>query len=123
MTDRARHPLPADAGVTLVELMAVLVVIALGIMTLAAAQMRSSNDVYASGRATRALALAQSRMEEVRGIGFDLAVSDSDTTGGFLLVTQVDSLSLDMKRLRVSVEWNENGAARALRLDNLLSDR
>lgn len=124
MTSAPRTPFRGDsAGVTLIELMAVLVVIALGVMTLVAAQMRSSNDIYATGRSTRALALANMRMEDVRAIGFDLAVADSDTTDSFILVTQLDSLSPDLKRVRVFASWTENGSPRQLRLDNLLSDR
>ena len=112
-----------SAGLTLVELMIVLVVVSIGILALAGVQTRSTTDVYSTGRNSSALAVAQARMETVRGAGFALARPDSGQTGGFAWWTGVDSVSVDLKALHVSVTWTEQGTSRTVRLDNLLSDR
>ena len=67
-----------EAGVTLIEIMVVLVVVSVGVLALSGVQMRSSADVYSTGRHTRALQVAQQKMEIARGGGFALAVSDSE---------------------------------------------
>ena len=66
---RAGRRLPAcnSAGVTLIELMVVLVVVAVGVMALSAIQTRASTDVYTTGRDTRALRVAQTRIEMACG--------------------------------------------------------
>ena len=123
-TDRRRPSLPASEGFTLVEIMVVLIVLAVGIMALSGVQTRSSSDVYATGRATRALALAQSQIEQTRSRGFDFAVPDSGTVDNMRWVQNVDTLSVDMRRVNVTVTWADpNNAQRSLRLDTLLSDR
>ena len=97
--------------------------IAIGVLALSAAQTRSSVDVYGTGRQTRALQLAQSRMETTRGVTFAAAVSDSGISDGFNWQTQVDTLGADMKTVRVVVSWTDHARPRSLRLDNLISDR
>ena len=108
---------------TLVELMVALVVITIGILALSAAQTRSSVHVYAAGRNTRALELAQERLETVRAGGFAAAVRDSGTTDGFAWLVGVDSLSVDLRHVLVTVSWTEHAVPQTLRLDDLLSDR
>jgi prepilin-type N-terminal cleavage/methylation domain-containing protein len=123
-TDRRRPPAAASHGFSLVEVMVVLVVLAVGIMALSAVQTRSSSDVYATGRATRALALAQSQIEQVRSRGYDLAAADSGMVDNLRWVTEVDSAGPDLRRVNVTVTWADpNSASRSLRLDTLLSDR
>ena len=112
-----------EAGVTLVELMIVLVVIAIGVLALSGIQTRSSTDVYSTGRRTRALALAESQMEVARGLGYDSAVADSGQSNEFAWRTAVDSADVALHRVTVTVNWTENGAARSVQLINLLSQR
>lgn len=124
MTERAPRLQPADSrGFSLVELMVVLVVVAIGVLALSAVQTRSSTDVYATGRHTRALQVAQTRMEIARGAGFALAQADSGATDGFAWHTAVDSVDVGLRRVNVTVRWSEHGAARSVRLLNLLAMR
>jgi prepilin-type N-terminal cleavage/methylation domain-containing protein len=121
-----RRPCPrtGSAGVTLIELMIVLVVIAVGILALSGVQTRSSTDVYATGRRTRALAVAQTQLEVSRGLGY--AGAQGTTTGtsdGFNWKTRVDTLSFELNRLTVTVSWTEKGTADSLRLMDLISAR
>ena len=124
MTDRRpSSPLSGSAGVTLVEVMVVLVILAIGILALSAVQTRSSSDVYATGRSTRALALAQAQLENIRGDGFASLAPASGTVDNMTWTTQVDSLSPDMRQVTVTVTWLDADNTRSLRLDTLMSDR
>jgi prepilin-type N-terminal cleavage/methylation domain-containing protein len=111
------------AGVTLIELMFVLVIIAVGILALSGVQTRSSTDVYSTGRRTRAVAVAQTQMEIARGLGFALATPDSGQTDGFDWRTDVDSLDVGLHRLRVTVSWTERETPSSVQFTNLLSTR
>ena len=124
MTKPNRNPAPRDeAGISLVELMVVLVIVGIGVLSLSAVQTRSSTDVYSTGRQTRALQLAQTRMELARGAGFALAVSDTGSADGFQWQSVVDSAGIGLRRVRVSVTWRDQGRPRAIELDNLLAQR
>lgn len=123
MADRRARPLADEAGMTLVEIMVVLVVVAIGVLALSAVQMRSSKDVYSTGRHTRALLLAQTRMEIARSAGYILAQSDSGSTDGFAWRTVVDSSDVGLRRVNVAVTWTDKGLARAIRLNDLVALR
>lgn len=124
MNKRESRYLPADnRGISLVELMVVLVVVAIGVLALSGVQTRSSTDVYSTGRHSRAVHLAQMRMEVARGAGFALAQSDSGTTDGFAWRTVVDSADVGLRRVRVTVAWTDQGDSRDVRLNNLLAMR
>lgn len=124
MTDPRREPVVGrEAGVTLIELMIVLVIVAVGVLALSGVQTRSSTDVYSTGRNTRALQLAQLRMETTRSAGFTLAASDSGSANGFGWQTAVDSVDVGLRRVRVTVSWKDRGRARSLELDNFVAQR
>ena len=125
MTDvrRILRRLEDTSGFSLVELMIVLVMIAIGILALSGVQTSSFRDVYATGRRTRALTLAQTQMEIARGLGFDGAVPDSGQTDGFNWRADVDSVALGLNRVTVAVSWTEKGTPFTVRLADLLSAR
>lgn len=124
MTSRASQPTKVDdRGFTLVEIMIALVVIAIGVMALSGVQTRSSNDVYETGRTSRALALAQQHLETIRSAGYTAAVSDSGTQDVFDWMARVDSTGVDLKRIDVTVTWPEQQQTRTVRLTTLLSSR
>jgi Tfp pilus assembly protein PilV len=103
--------------------MIVLVILAIGILALSGVQTRSTRDVYSTGRHTRALAVAQARMEVAKTAGFNLAVSDSGVSDNFNWRTLVDSIGPGLDRVRVRVTWTDRGTPRQLELNNLLSRR
>lgn len=110
-------------GVTLIELMIVLVMIAVGLLALSGVQTASFRDVYATGRRTNALSLAQERMEVARGLGFTRMAPDSGQTDGFDWRADVDTVSTGMSRVTVSVSWSEKGMPFTVTLVDLLSAR
>ncbi len=124
MTDPRTAPRrDAAAGFTLVELMVVLIILAVGVLALSGVQTRSSNDVYKTGRRSRALSVAQQQIEIARAAGYSIAVSDTGVTDGMNWTTQVDSADVDMKRVLVTVSWTESGDTTSLQLETRLALR
>ncbi|MGH7681646.1 MAG: type IV pilus modification PilV family protein [Candidatus Eiseniibacteriota bacterium] len=113
-----------DAGFTMVELMVAILLIAIGILPVAMVQSRSTRDVVATGQSTRALSIAQDRMEVTRTSGFSAAIVDSGVvTGGFTWKTNLTNMSTTLKRVDVTVSWTSRGAAQSLQISDLISDR
>jgi len=110
-------------GLTVVELMVVLVFVAVGILALSTVQKASLRDVYATGRHTRALDLAQMQMETARAAGFEFARSDSGVVDGMNWVSVVDSVEVGLRRVTTTGTWTEAGQPRSMQLVNLLSAR
>lgn len=124
MTDRlGMRGARGERGLTLVELMVVLVFIAIGVLTLSLVQTRSYSDVYATGRQTRALSVAQLQMETARAAGFTLARPDSGVTDGLPWRRDVDSVAAGLRRVTTTVTWIDNGRPQSVRLVSLLSAR
>lgn len=110
-------------GVSLVELMVVLVVLTLGIIPIAAVQTRSNRDVFKSGQRTEALNLAQMQMERTRSLGFNNAVSDSGQVGVYDWQTVVAPRSFGLNTITVTVQWQEQGVQRSETLQGMVSMR
>jgi len=112
-----------ERGLTLVELMVVVVMIAIGILALSLVQTHSYSDVYRTGMQTRAIDIARLHLEAARSAGFTLAASDSGVTGGFAFHCQLDSVDVGLRRVTSTVFWQDRGAARSVRLMDLISTR
>lgn len=103
--------------------MIVLVVISIGILALSGVQTRSSNDVFATGKRTRALEVAETQIEVARSLGYALAVPDSGVTDGFNWRTDVAAAGVDLNRVTVTVTWTDRNKPYAMQLVNLVSNR
>ena len=112
-----------NKGVTLVELMVVMIILAIGLLPLAFVQTLSQRDVFHSGQRTQALNIAQMQMERARNLGFNSAVPDSGSTGPFMWRTHVESAGVGLNLVTVTVQWQERGDERAVTFRNLLSWR
>lgn len=112
-----------EQGITLIELMVVLVLVSIGVLTLCAVQTRSFTDVHRSGRYTEALEIAEMRMETARAGGFTLATSDSGTVNGINWSCIVSNDAADLRRATVTVSWTDGEVPRSLQLVSLLSQR
>ena len=110
-------------GLTLVELMVVLVVLAIGIIPIAAVQTRSHRDVFKSGQRTEALNIAEMEMERTRSLGFNNAASGAGQVGVYQWQTVVATKSFGLKSISVTVQWQEQGVQRSATLQGLVSMR
>jgi prepilin-type N-terminal cleavage/methylation domain-containing protein len=115
--------LAESAGVTLIELMIVLVIVSIGIMALSGVQTSSTTNVYRTGRRTQALAVAQTEMEVGRSLGYTLAIADTGQTGIYNWVAAVDSVNVGLKRITITVSWTEKAATDSVKLFDLVSAR
>jgi Tfp pilus assembly protein PilV len=115
--------LKSTSGITLVEVMVVLVVIAIGIIPIAIVQTNSSRDVVKSGQRTGALTVAQNQMERVKNLGFTAAASDSGSAGPYNWRAIITNQGIGLSRVTVTVTWAEGADQRMLQVDNLLSTR
>lgn len=109
---------------TLVELLIALFVLGVGILALAAVQIRSGTVVHATGTETRAMAVCQAQLETARAAGFGAVQPDTGQAGALTWITEVTAENATMDRVRVTVSWTESGGqARALSLNTFLSER
>ena len=115
--------LRAEAGVTLVELMIALVIVAVGIMALSAVQTHSSRDVTVTSQHARALSLAQAQVENARVAGFETAAADSGVSGIYNWRREITSVGTGLNRVRVTVNWTSQGGPRGLEISTLMSTR
>jgi Tfp pilus assembly protein PilV len=112
--------------VTIIELMVVLVLVAVGILALSGIQTHSTTDVYTVGRRSTALAVAETQMESKRALGYTQAVSDTGSTGIYSWTSVVDTVgpaSQGLNRITVTVNWSVNGVPDSVQLYNLVSAR
>ena len=98
-----------NKGVTLVELMVVLVVLTIGLLPIALVQSRARSDVFNSGQRTEAINIAQMQMERTKSVGFANAVSGAGTIGAFNWNTVVQPVSSGLSSVTITVQWQEKG--------------
>ncbi len=111
------------AGFSLVELMVVLVILTIGLLPLALVQTRAQQDVFEAGQFSEALHVAQMQMETVKSQGFGTAASDSGAVSVYNWNTQITNVSPGLDQVVVTVNWDEKGTARSVRVMNRLSFR
>jgi prepilin-type N-terminal cleavage/methylation domain-containing protein len=120
---RRRRDRGGDAGFTLVELMVALLLITIGILPIAAVQSGSTRDVVTTGQHTRALSIAQERMEVARAAGFTAAQTDSGQSGVYTWRTNVTTVATGLRRVDVTVTWTDRTGTRTVLLNDLVSTR
>jgi prepilin-type N-terminal cleavage/methylation domain-containing protein len=111
------------AGFSLVELMVVLVILAIGLLPLALIQTRAQQDVFESGQYSEALQIAQLQMESAKSQGFGSAVTDSGLVEVYTWRTTVSNVSFGLDEVVVEVEWNEKGRQRNIQIMDRISFR
>ena len=112
-----------NKGVTMVELIVVLIVLAVGIIPIAIVQTRANRDVFHSGQRTEALQVGHLHMERAKSLGFTNAVSDSGTAGPYTWQTDVQPAGFGLSEVTVTIQWMEGADQRQIQLSNLLSMR
>jgi prepilin-type N-terminal cleavage/methylation domain-containing protein len=112
-----------EKGVSLVELMVVLVILTIAIIPIARIQSRANRDVFESGQRTIAVNIAQTQMEQAKSLGFAAAAADSGQTGPFQWQTAVQPQGWGMSSVAVTVQWIEDGDPQNITVTSLLSTR
>lgn len=122
-THNAGNTSGRNAGFSLIELMVVLVILAIGLLPLALIQTRAQQDVFESGQYTEALQVAQLQMESAKSQGFGSAVTDSGAVDSYTWRATVTNVSFGLDQIVVDVQWNEKGRQRNVQIIDRVSFR
>ncbi len=114
---------PDRGGFTLVEIMVVMMILAIGILPLALVQGQSRREVAKADRYATAMEIAQAQLENMKGAGFGNALPDSGISNQMTWQATVQNVSFGMDRLQVVVTWPEVTGQRQVQVSNLVSMR
>ena len=114
---------PGRAGFSLVEIMIVLVILAVGVLPIAVVQSQARREVVEADRHTEAIALAQAQLERLKGQGFGNIAAEAGAQGAFNWQAQVTNVSFGLDRVDVTVTWNTANANEVLTVSDLVSMR
>lgn len=110
-------------GFTLVEIMMVMVILAVGVLPIAVIQHQARREVNQADRQTQAIAVAQMQLERMKSMGFGQAVAGNGTVGNVTWVSQVQNVSFGLDRLTVTASWREKSDVQSLTVSDLVSMR
>ena len=110
-------------GFTLTEILVVLAILMIGILPLAMVQARARHEVSRSDQYTQAITLAQSQLEQMKGVGFGNAAPDSGQVGRIRWATNVQNVSFGLDRLEVTVQWFDGARDQTIQVSDLVSMR
>lgn len=110
-------------GFTLVEIMMVLVILAVGVLPIAVIQHRARAEVSEADRHTQAIAVAQMQMERLKSQGFGNIVNENGVAGNVTWVAQVANVQFGLDRLTVTASWQNKGVVETLTVSDLVSMR
>ena len=111
------------AGFSLVEIMMVLMILAVGILPIAVIQHRARQEVTEADHHTQAIAVAQAELERLKAQGFGNIVAEGGQTGVVTWVAQVNNVGFGLDRLTVTTTWNNKGDVESLAVSDLISMR
>jgi prepilin-type N-terminal cleavage/methylation domain-containing protein len=110
-------------GFSLVEIMMVLVILAVGVLPIAVIQHRARGEVNEADRHTQAIAVAQMQLERLKSQGFGNIVNEAGADGAINWVAQVNNVAFGLDRVTVTATWQNKGAVETLVVSNLVSMR
>jgi prepilin-type N-terminal cleavage/methylation domain-containing protein len=110
-------------GFTLVEIMMVLMILALGVLPIAVIQHHARHEVSEADRHTQAIEVAQLHLERLKGMGFGNAVSEAGQAGEIAWNAQVTNISFGLDQITVTATWQNDGVQETLTVSDLVSTR
>ena len=110
-------------GFTLIEIMMVLMILTIGVLPIAVIQHRARDQVSEADRATQAIAVGQTQLERITGLGFGNTVPGNGQVGNITWTATVTNVSFGMDRVEVTVTWDNDGFQESLTMADLVSMR
>lgn len=117
VSDRPAVVSKTEAGFTLIEVMMAAVVLAIGLLALAAMQTAAIKANYQAKKHTLAVSLAETQLEAYRNMAYDSipsgVITDTDVTSGDVghftrvITIENDTPVAGVKTITVAVSWND----------------
>ena len=118
-------PVAHNRGFSLVEVLVTLAIFAIGVLALASLQVVSIKGGAFSKEATTATAVAQSKMEEIKGSVFGTVASGSTTTSGMTVqwnLVMSGTAPYRYQNVTVTVTWGPTGSTKSINLSTIVSE-
>jgi len=110
-------------GFTLIEIMMVMMILALGILPIAVIQHRARNEVSEADRHTQGIQVAQMHLERIKGLGFGNAAAQGGQDGNITWTAQVTNVAFGLDRIEVTATWDTDRGQQTLTVADLISTR
>ncbi|MCP4573415.1 MAG: prepilin-type N-terminal cleavage/methylation domain-containing protein [bacterium] len=110
-------------GFSLVEILVVLMILAVGILPVAIVQHQARQEVVKSELHGQAVIVCQSQLERIKSRGFGAAAPDSGVAGRIAWNAQVTNVSFGLDRINVTATWQSNKGTETMSIADLVSLR
>ena len=122
-TDVRTSPRTDRDGFSLIELLVVMMILAVGILPVAVVQHQARREVVKADLYAEAIAVSQSQLERLKGMGFGNAVADSGVTGRISWNAQVTNVSWGLDRINITATWETSNGPQTVAMADLVSLR
>lgn len=110
-------------GFTLIEIMMVMMILAVGVLPIAVIQHRARGQVSEADRHTQAIVVAQMHLERLKGQGFGNIAAENGQFGQITWASTVTNVAFGLDRVAVTATWMNDGQQETLTLADLVSTR
>jgi len=114
---------PGRDGFSLVEMLVVMMILAVGILPVAIVQHQARREVVKSDLYTEAVIVSQSQLERLKGMGFGNAAPDSGVAGRITWTARINNVSFGLDRIDLITTWQSKDGQETLTISNLVSMR
>ncbi len=123
LNGRSNSNISNDKGFTIIEVLVVIGLFAIGILAVASMQVTAFQGNRSAMLQTNAITLATERMENLISQDYAAIVSGNDTEANFDISWTVlnDTPMNNTKTITVTVTWNDRGGNRDVELNNIVA--